>query len=286
MARPTVRPDLRSYTGFLLRRAYVATVGVEASCLGDDARMREVAVLFILDEHGAVSQREVAELTHISPTVMVGLVDALGARGWVVRERKLDDRRSYALRLTSPGRTALRRATRDLDRSDLRLTADLSEDEVARLREHLIVLLAGDPALQVTALADRVGYLIRHAHRRSRERAQQALREFDLHPRNFGLLSVVGRDEPCSQSHLATVLGVSDPAILPALEAMETRGLLTRVRNADDRRISDVRLTAQGRQVLTGAQAQADLMQADIEDRLGTKANDDLRDLLARIVNG
>ncbi|GAA4345411.1 MarR family winged helix-turn-helix transcriptional regulator [Angustibacter luteus] len=285
MAGPQ-RRDLRTYTGFLLRRAYVATVGVEASCLGDDARMREVAVLFILDEHGALSQREVAELTHISPTVMVGLVDSLGARGWVVRERKVEDRRSYALRLTGAGRAALRRATRDLDRSERRLTADLSEDEVARLRRHLSVLLGDDPALQVTALAERVGYLVRHAHRRSRERAQAALRQFDLHPRNFGLLSVVGRDEPCSQSHLAAVLGVSDPAVLPALEALETRGLLTRERNADDRRISDVRLTAEGRELLDGAQAQADAMQADIVQRLGVEANDDLRGLLARIVNG
>jgi DNA-binding MarR family transcriptional regulator len=215
---------------------------------------------------------------------MVGLVDSLGARGWVLRERNADDRRSYALRLTPAGRTALRRLGRELDLSEQQLTAGLGDDEVSRLRAHLQRLLDGDPALQVTSMADRVGYLIGHAHRRTRERAQRALRDVDLHPRNFGLLSVIGRDGPCSQSHLAAVLGVSDPAILPALDALEARGLLTRERNAEDRRVSDVRLTEQGGALLDVAQVQADAMQADIVDRLGSKANDDLCVLLARIV--
>jgi len=56
--------------------------------------------------------------------VMVGLVDSLGTRGWVVRERKLDDRRSYALRLTGVGRTALRRAVSPLMRPAIRPMPD------------------------------------------------------------------------------------------------------------------------------------------------------------------
>jgi DNA-binding MarR family transcriptional regulator len=279
------RPDLRSYTGFLLRRAFVATVGVEASCLGDDTRTREISVLAILDELGAVSQRSVAELTHISPTVIVGLVDSLVARGWVVRERNAADRRSYALRLTDVGRQELPRLDRDLDRSDAELTAGLTQDEVARLREHLRLLLADDPALRVTGLAERVSYLIGHAHGRVREHAQRALRQFHLHPRDFALLSVAARDEPCSQSHLATALGVSDPAILPMLESMEARGLLTRERNAADRRLRDVRLTAKGRSLFEVAQSQAAALQADIVGRLGRRANGDLCALLSRIVD-
>ena len=74
---PSASPDLRSFTGYLLRRAHVQAVGAEQACIGDDTRMREIAVLVILDELGAVSQREVAALTHISPTVMVRLVDGL-----------------------------------------------------------------------------------------------------------------------------------------------------------------------------------------------------------------
>lgn len=241
-------------------------------------------MLSILDELGAVSQRELAELTHISPTVIVGLVDSLASRGWVVRERNAADRRSYALRLTETGRKELPRLDRDLDRSELQLTSRLSEAEAARLRAHLRVLLDGDAALRVTALADRVGYLIGHAHGRTRERAQRALRELDLHPREFGLLSVIGRDEPCSQSHLAAALGVSDPAILPMLDSLEARGLLTRERNLTDRRLSDVRLTEQGHSLLLASQAQADEVQADIVGRLGKPANDDLCALLARII--
>jgi DNA-binding MarR family transcriptional regulator len=282
--RPTARPDLKSFTGFLLRRAYVRAVGAEQACIGDDARVREITVLTILDEFGAVSQREVGELTHISPTVMVRLVDGLEDKGWVTRERNVADRRSYALRLTTVGRAKLRRFTVDLDESDRQLTSGLTPDEVARLNAHLQALLTGDPALQVSGLAGRTSYLLTHAHARAREQAQKLMAEFDLHPRDFGLLATIGRDEPCSQNHLATTLGVSDPAILPALDVLESRGLLTRERNAEDRRLTDVRLTTTGHELLAGAHKHAAALQADIVKRLGAKDHADLRHLLARII--
>ena len=134
------------------------------------------------------------------------------------------------------------------------------------------------------SLTGRTGYLLTHAHLRSRERAQLGLAELDLHPRDFGLLSIIGRDGPCSQSHIASTLGVSDPAILPALDALEARGLLTRERNAEDRRLSDVRLTAQGRSTLTGAQKRAGALQSESEQILGEADHDDLRRLLLRII--
>lgn len=280
----TDRPDLKSFTGFLLRRAYARAVGVEQACIGDDARVREISVLVILDEFGAVSQREVGELTHISPTVMVRLVDGLEDKGWVTRERNVEDRRSYALRLTTTGRAKLRRFGLDLDASDRELTAGLTDEETARLNQHLRTLLDGDVVLQVNGLASRTSYLLTHAHVRTREQAQKQLAEFDLHPRDFGLLATIGRDEPCSQSHLAATLGVSDPAILPALDVLESRGLLTRERNAGDRRLSDVRLTADGHEVLAGAHKHAAAIQADIVKRLGAKDHADLRALLTRII--
>jgi DNA-binding MarR family transcriptional regulator len=280
----TNAPDLRSFTGFLLRRAYVRTVGIEQACFGDEARMREIAALVILAEKEPLSQRELALLTHISPTVMVRLVDALEQRGWVTRERKADDRRAYALRLTADGRTALQRLSQDLDTSDAQLTTDLTPDEVTRLRAHLSRLLDGDPALEVSSLAGRTGYLITHAHHRSRELAQKQLASLDLHPRDFGLLAVIGRDQPCSQSHIASTLGVSDPAILPALDALEGRGLLTRIRKAEDRRQSDVRLTPKGEAVFAGARKQAAAIQAALVQRLGETDHEELRGLLSRIL--
>ena len=215
---------------------------------------------------------------------MVRLVDSLEERGWVTRERNVDDRRAYALRLTTVGRTALRRLSLDLDASDRQLTAGLSADEVARLNTHLRTLLAGDPALKVRSLAARTGYLLTHAHVRTREQAQVQLAGLDLQPRDFGLLAVIGRDEPCSQNHIASSLGVSDPAILPALDALEARGLLTRARNVDDRRLSDVRLTAEGRSVFAMAGQQAAAMQAGVVEQLGRADHDELRDLLTRVV--
>src|SRR4051812_7145389 len=85
MSAPALDPRLTQFTGYLLRRAFVRSAGVAKACIPEDAHIREVAVLAILDERGALSQRELAEITHVNQTLVVKLVDGLEAKGWVVR---------------------------------------------------------------------------------------------------------------------------------------------------------------------------------------------------------
>src|SRR5262249_34507046 len=157
----------------------------------------------VLNEHGAISQRALADLTHVSPTLVVRFVDILEEKGWVVRERSPRDRRFYLLSLTDAGKDALVVFNSDLDAGEATLTEHLTSPEVRRLREHLRTLLADDPVLDVESLADRTGYLINHSHHLLRKRAEVALSGVGIHPRDFGLLSVVARQEPCSQNQIA-----------------------------------------------------------------------------------
>ena len=59
-------PYIAQFTGYLLRRAFAKSAGVARECIPVDSHIREVAVLAILAERGSVSQREIADITHVN----------------------------------------------------------------------------------------------------------------------------------------------------------------------------------------------------------------------------
>jgi DNA-binding MarR family transcriptional regulator len=277
-------PDLHQMTGYLLRRAFVKAVGAAQACLTADAHLRDALVLAVLAQRGAMSQRQLGEVTGIHQTLVVKLVDGLEATGWVARERNTADRRSNALRLTDAGAAALRTLQEELDEADAKFTAGLASDDTARLKRLLHQLLEGDPSLDVSALSDRAGYLVARAHRSMRARAELVLEPLGLHPRDFGVLSLLARDQPCSQRHLAQRLGVTPPAVLGFVDNLASAGLVQRTRKEGDRRSNDITLTALGAQLLLQAQDAAAGVQADVVRRLGRAGDDELRTLLSKIV--
>lgn len=285
MSAQAPEPQLDQFTGYLLRRAFVKSSGVARACISDDCPIREVAVLAILAERGSISQRELADLTHVNQTLIVKLVDTLEAKGWVVRQRNPADRRSYALGLTPAGARALHEFNQDLDRGEAELTKPLTPDEAEHLRAWLTTLLADDRAIELTSLSNRIGYLIAHAHRQLRVLAEQRLEPLGLHPRDFGVLSVLESDAPCSQNHLASRLGVSPPAALTFVEGLETRGLVSRLRREGDRRVYDLTLTQRGVDLLRLAQKAALDVQGEVARRLGDDADRGLRQVLAKLID-
>lgn len=285
VSSPVQRTDLGQFTGYLLRLAFVRAAAVARASIPETARVREVVILSILAERGAVSQRELTDVTHVNRSLVVKLVDDLEAKGWVVRERKLDDRRSYALRLTSSGVSALAELDSRLDRGEAELTNELTAAERERLIHLLRRLLADDASVGVGALAGRSGYLIAHAHRLLRGWAEQGLEHLGLHPRDFGLLVTLSQHEPCSQNHLAASLGVSPPAVLAFVDELEGSGMVSRLRNVDDRRVNDVTLTPTGRRQLLAARQAAAGIQRQAVARLGDEGDAELRRLLAKLVD-
>jgi DNA-binding MarR family transcriptional regulator len=280
----TPPPALQQFTGYLLRRAYVKSVGAADACFPQDTHIRDVAILSIITEHGAMSQRVLGDIIHVNRSLIVKLVDRLEAKGWAVRDRNPDDRRSYALRVTPSGEAALAELNHDLDKAEAELTAPLSRKEVVRLKRRLGELLADDPSLAVTSLRDRTGYLITHAHHLLRGWAEVGLEPFGLGPRDFGVLMTVAREEPCSQAHLASALGVSAPGVLGFLGDLEARGYISRTRNADDRRLLDLTLTERGRTCLAQGLEAARAVHARTVVRLGEEGDAELRTLLAKLI--
>ncbi|UYM04399.1 MarR family winged helix-turn-helix transcriptional regulator [Solicola gregarius] len=277
-------PALSSLTGFLLRRAYARTLDFARTSLDDDANMRDVGVLTILDSHGPMSQGAVADRMQTNRTVMVKLAEALESEGYLVRDRNPADRRAYALTITDAGRLRLKELLRELTDAEVILTAHLSAPDHARLNELLRTLVPEDALATFPTLRDHTGYLVSVAHLQLRGDAIDLLKPLGIEPRDFGVMSVIDRDGPCTQQHVADVLGVSAPTVLWAIDDLERNGLVRRARVTSDRRSYDLSLTESGRWCLSDAVELVETVQARMTERLGERGDVELRTLLTSIV--
>jgi DNA-binding MarR family transcriptional regulator len=103
--------------------------------------MHDFSVLLVLGEHGALPQQRLSRMIGIDPRNAVSIIDALETRKLVERRLDPEDRRRYAIALTSTGSRLMER----LGESGAHLEADmlqpLSRTEQAALRKLLQKLL-------------------------------------------------------------------------------------------------------------------------------------------------
>ncbi len=113
MAEPTrdLPAGLASVLGFQLSKCgWWLEQRLEEALEPLGIRVRHFLVLAMLDSSGTLSQQEMSAYLLLDPTLMVGLVDDLEARGLCERTRDPADRRRYAVRITPAGRGLHRRA--------------------------------------------------------------------------------------------------------------------------------------------------------------------------------
>lgn len=139
-----LRPRLSTRLTYLLKRALVDLEDLHAEHLAPvGVSGRELGVLLLLDGSDETSQQQAAARLGVDRTTMVGLVDALEAKGLVARRADSGDRRRNVLELTGDGHMALERAVRASDQAERQLLAELDDTESAQLRT-LLTRLARD----------------------------------------------------------------------------------------------------------------------------------------------
>lgn len=114
--------------------------------------MTEASLLAYLDDHGSLTQRELADLLKITPASAGSAVDALVKRSLVERQSDPSDRRVWRIVLTpvaAPFVADFRRVDTEL-RSELRLGMERSE---RRLLARMLAVLEENAAM---AASDRV----------------------------------------------------------------------------------------------------------------------------------
>ena len=263
--------------GALLRRAFTR---ITAAAVGDASASRDAVVLDVLATHGGSSQQELGERLGINRTIMVKLVDRLEGAGWVVRERRPEDRRSYALALTPSGEAALTRLRAELSDRDARITAPLSPSERARLRELLGALLP-EPGTPVTSTE----FLVAQAHQRLRRVADGLLADVGLRMPHYGPLLALEVHGPLPQRDVARGLAITEPATAELVDELVAAGLVVRARDPRDRRRYALELTAAGRERLERIRSAQAEVQARVTALLGSPERmDELRALLQKLL--
>ncbi len=94
-----------------------------------------------------------------------------------------------------------------------------------------------------------VGYLVRYAHRAFVKALAQELEPHAILAAQWSVLRILWDIEGLTQVELADRMRVEKASLTGVLEGMERRGLILRVRNAEDRRKINITLTVQGRRL-------------------------------------
>jgi len=111
---------------------------------------------------------------------------------------------------------------------------------------------AGAP---LPALADRLGYLLKHAHLRLADLTGSALAPFGISGRECAVLIAIDERAPLSQQEVARRMGVDRTTMVALIDDLEGKGLAQRRQDPDDRRKNVVVLTDAGRTTLRQAVA-------------------------------
>lgn len=272
---------LTRFTGYLLRRVF-ARFSTDTSVVGVD--LRDLSVMEALAERNWVSQLDLAEALGINRTIMVSLLSRMEELGWVERNRNPKNRRSYVLSLTGSGRTALEEMRQLVAKRDLSLTAQLSDQERARLLELLTALVPASQA-RAAVTVHSIEALVAQAHQWYFKLGKDLLADSGLQMRYLAPLSALTSLAPCAQQQLAQFLGITEPAAAELVDELVRAGLVDRGRDKLDRRRYALELTDSGRQVLDELLEAGERQEANSVSQLGAQGADDLRYLLLKLLD-
>ena len=134
------RPDgeLRSIVGVHIRLAHGAVYRHFTETFTDlDLTQKQVSVLWLVDDHPAISQTDLAQRMRMDRATTMAIVNRLEARDYLRRGKSPSDGRKQTLNLTDGGGKALAEAKEAIAAHERWLKSRFSEREVETLIELL-----------------------------------------------------------------------------------------------------------------------------------------------------
>lgn len=110
-----------------------------------------------------------------------------------------------------------------------------------------------DANLQIGELAGLLGYSLKRAQLRVFDDFMRCMAPLQLTPAQFSVLLLLDNNPGRNQTEIANTLGILRPNFVAMLDALESRGLCTRMRSPNDRRSHVLMLTDKGRVTLARA---------------------------------
>lgn len=142
---------------------------------------------------------------------------------------------------------------------------------------------ARDHALPANA-PQSLGYKIRYAYRAFVKALAEELGPYRVTTGQWSALRVLWEEEGLSQVELAQRMMVEKASLTAVLKAMAAGGLITRIRNTDDRRKVNIFLTASGRRLKSKILPLVGKINDRATRRLSAAEVHQLHTLLARVM--
>ena len=143
---------------------------------------------------------------------------------------------------------------------------------------------AGEAAIDLGELSELLGYSLKRAQLRIFEDFLRCVAPLQLTPAQFSVLLLLDRNPGRNQTEIANTLGILRPNFVSMLDALESRGLCTRMRSTNDRRSHILVLTDKGRAVLARAKKLvASKHEARLNELLGPANRVALLEMLSKI---
>jgi DNA-binding MarR family transcriptional regulator len=93
------------------------------------------------------------------------------------------------------------------------------------------------------------GYLVRDAHRAFQRLLEKRIAAHGITRGQWYFLRVLWTEDGLSQRELSARVGMMEPTTVIALRSMEKAGLIRRTRSAEDKRVTNVDLTAKAKRM-------------------------------------
>jgi DNA-binding MarR family transcriptional regulator len=129
------------------------------------------------------------------------------------------------------------------------------------------------------------GYLLARLGDASRRRFHRALQPEGLHPRHFGVMTIVAAHPGSSQQQLQEKTGIDASSMVAVIDELEQRGLAERRAQPGDRRVRAIYLTEQGEDALRRARALAAELQRELLAPLRPDERTTLTELLRKLAS-
>ncbi|WP_170958840.1 MarR family transcriptional regulator [Magnetospirillum sp. 15-1] len=137
--------------------------------------------------------------------------------------------------------------------------------------------------MELDILDDIVGYRLRRAQVVVYQDYVRTVGSLDIRPSQFAALTIIGANPGLSQTTLAATMGIDRSGAVILIDALEGKGLASRVPSPVDRRTYAIMLTENGQKTL----AELKRLVAEHDLRITSKLSDAertvLRDLLHRL---
>jgi DNA-binding MarR family transcriptional regulator len=127
------------------------------------------------------------------------------------------------------------------------------------------------------------GYLLARLGESSRRRFQEALEPEGLHPRHFGVMTMVAAHPGMSQKQLHEKTAIDPSSMVAVIDELEAMGLAERRPHPDDRRVHAIFLTDSGQETLERVRTLAATLQRDFFQALSADERRTLHALLRKL---